>query len=292
MTLKDHWLSLRQSIQEKLPIEKPTAEEHDKKKLLSELITPELMTEYRQILKNFNGKTKKTEEHQQREFIDINEEKFSANIENWIEILISEIKGKRIISFNENDIEQLRAECWLFFDSIGSVMNTKSLEKDIAEFYKDKTFEEIDKKESAKQKFDLVEQLQTHYSLDKTEIEILVDLIRAEKGEDENYSPKILIETISRLWNEYNLGEKKGTMAKISLGYMMSKGVESFAPSLFQNIIAGDKFNVAVFLEFCGLNKISEIIDAKTNIELAKVMNEINQQINERITNSIIFSRV
>ncbi len=289
MTLKDHWLSLRQSIQEKITFEKPTQEEQEKTKLLGELITSELMAEYKQILRGFNGKTKKTEEHPQREFIDINEEEFSVNVENWIENLISEVKSKREIGLDENDIEELRAQCWLLFDSVGNVMNTKSLEKDIAEFYKDKTTEEISKKELAKQKDELVRQLQTRYPLDKIEIEILVDLVRSEKGEDENYSPKILVETIARLWDEYKLGEKKGTITKISLGYLMSKGVESFSPSLFQNIIAQDKFNVAVFLEYFGLGKLSEVIDAKMEIELAKAMNEVNHQINERITNSLFF---
>lgn len=222
MTLKDHWLSLRQSIQEKLIIEKPTAEEQRKTMLLSELITPELMTEYNQILRDFNGKTKKAEGHLQREFIDINEEEFSAKIESWIENLIKEVKIKKEIGLDENDTEELRAQCWLYFDSIGNVMNTKSLEKDISEFYKDKKSDEQDEKESQKQKSELAKELQNRYPLDKGEVEILVDLIKSEKGEGENYSPKILVETIARLWNEYQLGEKKGTIAKISLGYLLS----------------------------------------------------------------------
>ena len=97
-------------------------------------------------------------------------------------------------------------------------MNTKSLEKDISDFYKDKTSDETDKKEQEKQKSELVKDLQNRYPLDKIEVEILVDLVKSDKGENENYSPKILVETISRLWNEYKLGEKKGTIAKISLG--------------------------------------------------------------------------
>ena len=288
MTLKDYWLSLCQSIQEKITFEKPTQEEQEKTKLLSELITPELIAEYKQIMRSFNGKVKKTAEHQQREFIDIDSEEFSTNIENWIENLISEVKSKRKTGLDENDIEELRAQCWMLFNSVENVMNTKSLEKDIEEFYKEKT-EEVDDKEAAKQKSELVMQLQERYPLDKTEIEILVDLIKPKKDENENYSPKILVKTIARLWGEYKLNKKKGTIAKISLGYFMSKGGESFAPSLFQNIIVQDKFNVAVFLEFFGLNKLSAVIDAKTEIELAKVMNEINHQINERVTNSLFF---
>jgi ATP-binding cassette subfamily B protein len=53
--------------------------------------------------------------------------------------------------------------------------------------------------------------------------------------------------------------------------------------------MSGDRFNVAVFLEFFGLNKIFEIIDMKTKIELEKVMTEINHKINQRIIDSLFF---
>lgn len=53
MTLKDCWLSLRQTIQEKLIIEPTSPKEQERIKLLSELITPELMGEYKQILNIF-----------------------------------------------------------------------------------------------------------------------------------------------------------------------------------------------------------------------------------------------
>lgn len=287
MTLKDHWLSLRYSIQEKLAIEKPTAEEQERTKSLNKLISPELMVEYQEILKSFNGKVKKSEGHLQREFIDVNAKEFADGIENWIGNLVSAIKNQNK-GLKENDIEELRAQCWMLFDSIGNVMNTKSLEKDVTDFYKDETLDE-DEKGQEKQKSELIKDLQNRYPLDQVEIGILIGLVRSDKNGGENYSPKILIETISRLWNEYNLGERKGAIAKISLGYLMSKGVESYAPSLFQDMLAQDKFNVAVFLEYFGLNKLSEVIDAKTKIELAKVMNEINHQINERITNSLFF---
>ncbi|MEI7621762.1 MAG: ABC transporter ATP-binding protein [Candidatus Moraniibacteriota bacterium] len=291
MTLKDHWFSLRQSIQEKVLVREKKEDEQDEIKLLSELITPALMAEYKQILKGFNGKAKKSEEHLQREFIDVNEEIFSANIESWIENLIVEVRDKKGNDFNENEneIEELRTQCWLLFDSIGNVMNTKSIEMDVVDFFKNSAVDKNKEKESAKQEIELIADLQKRYPLDKIELEILVNLISTSDDEGKNYSPKILVETISRLWNEYELGEKKGAIAKISLGYLMSKGVNSFAPSLFQNVIAHDKFNLAVFLEYNGLNKISDVIDAKMDVELAKLMSEINHRINERITNSLFF---
>ncbi|MCX6719091.1 MAG: hypothetical protein NTZ38_01815, partial [Candidatus Taylorbacteria bacterium] len=289
MTLKDHWLSLRQSIQDKLPIETQTAEEERETKILSELITPELMHGYSQLMSGLNERTKITDSHPQREFVDVNNEAISHDIENWISALLVEVKKRNGIGLDETDEEDLRAQCWMFFDSIGNVMNTRSLENDIAGYYKGKETDESDADKDSKQRSKLVEELQGRYPMGKTEIEMLVELVRSEGNDDKKYSPRLLVETISRLWGEYSLGEKKGTIAKISLGYLMSKGAESFAPSLFQSMFADSKFNVAVFMEWFGLDKASTLIDAKIDIELAKVMNEINHQVNERITNSLFF---
>jgi len=292
MALKDYSLSLRQSIQEKVSSKEkePLSElEQEKIKSLSELITPELMNEYKQIIGILSQKTRKTEQHPQRELINIDSKELSENIESWIEHLINEVRNRQEAGLGEEDIEELRAQCWLFFASVGCVMNTHSFERDIVDFYKTKDKEDLSEQEEAKQKKELLKDLQTRYSLNPVEAEILVNLIKSDKDGKENYSPKVLVKTISKLWGGYKLGEKKGTITKISLGYLISKGAESFAPSLFQNIIAQDKFNVAVFLEYFGLNKISEVIDAKIEIELAKVMNDINHQINERITNSLFF---
>ncbi len=290
MTIKDNWLSLRQSIQEKIDTEKSeSTEEQERIKLLSELITPELMNGYKQIFKDFREKTKKTEDHPDREFININNEEFFNSIENWINNLVNEVISKKESGLNENDIEDLREQCWLFFDSVGCVMNTKSLEKEIVDFYKDENNNKENEKEQKKQKLELVKELQSRYPTGQVEIKALMDLVESSDGKKENYSPKILIETINQLRKQYNLDDKKGKIAKISLGYLVSKGAESYAPSLFQNLIENDKFNVSVFLEYFVLDKLAEVIEAKSEIELAKVMNEISQEINERIIDSLFF---
>lgn len=290
MTIKDSWLSLRRSIQEKIDAEKlESTEKQEGTKLLSELITPDLMDGYKQIFKEFREKTRKTEDHPNREFIDINNEEFFNSIENWIDNLVNEVRNKKETGLNESDIEDLREQCWLFFDSVGCVMNTKSLEKEIVDFYKDGKNNELDKKEQKKQKLELVKELQSRYPAGQVEIKALMDLVESGDGEKENYSPKIFIETINQLRKQYNLDDKKGKVAKISLGYLAAKGLTSYSPSLFQNLIEDDKFKVAVFLEFIGLGKIADIVEAKAEIELAKVTNEISQEINERITDSLFF---
>ena len=287
MSLKDYWLSLRQSIQEKLEPEKPDIQQREITKQFSELITPELTSSYKQLLKDLNQKTKKTESHPQREYIDINVKDVSERINDWINSLIKELERKRGMPLDKDDVEELYAQCWMLFDSVSNVMNIKSLEDDVKDFYSNKKFEQLDEdgRNEAKQAF--INDLRNQYPFDNEEIEILIEILKPEK--DEVYSSRILVETISRLWSEYDLNEKSGAIAKICLGYFLAKGVESFAPSLFQGIMSGDKFNVTVFLEFFGLNKIFEIIDMRTKIELEKVVTEINHKINQRITESLFF---
>jgi ABC-type bacteriocin/lantibiotic exporter with double-glycine peptidase domain len=283
--LKDNWRSLRQAIQVKTVAEKSNSEETERTKLLSELVTPRLMEDYKNIVKNLSKKSKKTVERPRREFVDIDSAEFSDDMEKWIEALISEVKVNQKVEFDNNDLEDLRAQCWLFFDSVCTVTNTKTVESDILDFYKGKN--KGDKKAQTAQRKELIIELQKQYPLDKAEVEILLDIVHPD--ENKEYSLKVLTETIGKIWEQYNLGEQKGRITKISLGYLMAEGAKSFAPSLFQGLLVDDKFSLMVFLEYFGLNKISTLIDAKTEVELAKVMNQMNHQINERITNSLFF---
>ncbi len=296
MGYKEHWQTLRGLIQEKIFSTEENEEQKEQIKLLSEIITPELMGEYKQILKSFGEKTRKFEGHLERELIDINNEEFSEKIKNWIDNLIIEINTKNKIELNKNDLNELEAQSWLFFDSLANVMNAKTIERDITDFCKEKDFNELNKKDKENVKKELEKDLQERYEMNETETKILVNLIIEEfDKENNNYSPKILIETIKQIWDEYNLEDKKGEMVKISLGFLMSKAITSYTPSLFQDILGSSdnsnnqQFNLSVFFEYFGLNKSSQIIEAKTNIELQKVIYDLSTQINERISNSLFF---
>lgn len=59
MSLKDQWLTLRYSIQEKISPEALTPDQQKPIKLMDELITPQLINEYKQIIRNFNAKAQK-----------------------------------------------------------------------------------------------------------------------------------------------------------------------------------------------------------------------------------------
>lgn len=288
MSLTDNWLSLNTVVHEKMEIQKPSLEQQEKLKPLHELISPELAKGYLEILKELDSKTKVTKEHLHREFVDINDKKSSEQIENWINALVQEIESQKKAKLPEGEQEEVRANCWLLFNSLGNVLSAKSVENDIADFYKKNGSLEKPRTEKESKK-ELIAELQEHYPLNKEELEILVDLISVGENDEVKYSPKILVETIGKLWKEHELGKKKRKIAQISLGYLMAQGVESFSPYLFQNILAPDRFRTEVFLEYFALGKISERINSRTEIELAKVMNEIHQQINERIANSLFF---
>lgn len=288
MTVTDYSLSMRLAIQDRISPETVSPEELAQTKRLSELITPELLAGYKQIVATLTQKTLISEDRPIREMVDVNADEYAEVIDTWIAKLVDEVKQKNGTEISDMDCEELRAQCWLFFDALGNVLNTKTFTRDIADFYTKHDVGELDDTGQETKVTALVEVLQARYPLDEREIRSLIQLQQSKNGADA-YSPRILAETIGRLWNEYDLGAQKGKISQISLGYLLSTGAESFAPSLFQHILEGDKFNGMVALEYLGLNRLAEAINTKTDIELAKVTLELNKAINERITNSLFF---
>lgn len=287
MVLKDHWLTLRGSIQEKTGSGK-MEEGVEEIKTLEKLVTPEISKEYRDIIESFKDKGKKTKNHTQREFIDINEdEKTSDRIEAWVNNLVTEVHSKKEGGLKDEEKEELAAQSWMLFDSVANVLNTKFVEADILDFCKDTDFKKLKPQEQKTKKGELFEDLQQRYPVNKSEAEILFELTT--KDNKEEFSAKILAETLAKLWQEHKLGDKKAEMAKISGGYLLAKGLQSFAPSLFKDLFTGDKFNAMVGLEYVGLNEAARIADLKADIRSQKLMSEISQEINGRITNSLFF---
>lgn len=285
--LKEYWLSLRQSIQEKMPQIELTEGEKDQKKRLSELISSESLSEYNNILSEFNRRNRQTAEHPNREFIDIEDESLAKKIDDWIDHLISEVAGQA--ELNEAETAELRAQAWMFFGALSNVMNTNAITKDISAFFKSKKESGTAEGAAEKNKKELAAELKGRYPFTADELEILINLALSEKGKKEDYNLEVLCDTIARLWSEYGLMEKKGALAKISMGFLLAKGVGSFAPSVFQHILENDKFNASVYIEYLFLNKLSESIENKIRLVLAEHMTGVNRQINEKIINSLFF---
>jgi putative ABC transport system ATP-binding protein len=290
MSFVDHFLSLRKTIQDKVEFEPepPTDEDKENIKLLSELISPELMAEYNVIFQNIKTKTTKSKDHLQREYIDLEEENLNTQIEHWVVSLLSELGKNSRVKFEASDLQEVEAQAYIFFDAIVSVLNTQSIERDITEFSAEKKLANLQSSEHKKEREEILNELGKRYPLSRVELECLVDIVSTEKKGDQ-YSFGILVKEINCLWREYDLGAKKKELSRISGGYLMSSALTSFSPSLFKNLIVNNQFNVAVFFETFMLNKGAEVIEAKANIELDNLMYEVNQAINTRITNSLFF---
>lgn len=289
LSFQDHFSILRQSIQEVVDdAKKPDQETNERIKQLNELLSPALMDEYRGLFKELKKNVDISEVHPQRIYIDIHTSEYSRKIERWVDHLVVEVRKKQKIGLTESDLDGLRMQCWLFFDSIATVMNTVSLEKDISEFLKNRNFKELKEKDQKKEIDALIKDLGGRYPIQKSELRAIASLVTS-ADEQGHYSPMILAKTIARLWSEYEMGKKKKDIAKISLGYFIAEALSSFSPSLYTNIMTGDSFNLAVALESMGIDKVSEVIRVKTQAELEKIMFGIRKRVNERMANSLFF---
>jgi ABC-type multidrug transport system fused ATPase/permease subunit len=291
MSLKDHWDSFRLAVQEMVDSELANEKlENDPQiKMISEVITPELMAQYKQIVAVLNQKTKRNKEHPKREFIDINEDKIADQIATWANNLVAEVRQNGKTGLDESDFEDLKSQCWLLFNSMASVMNTRSVEKDISIYLRDNPLEFGNDEEKEKQRKALINELEEQYPFDKTDIEVLVDLVKAKTEPDPKYSLEILAKTMAKAWEDLELGNSKMKIGLISTGYLISQGLNSAAPSLFQDLFKGGNLNLALFLEYGFVSRLSKLLQARIDTEMAEFLREINQKLNERITNSLFF---
>jgi len=284
---KDYFLSLRQSIQELVDFERDDALEEERIKMLKELISQELTEKYQEILKLFRDKSSLDENHLEREFIDINEEELKDLIEEWILELRKEIENK-LGSLNKEDLECLEAECWLFFDALSTSINTKSIERDIKEYIK-KNRTDVQEEGDYKEAKDLLSnELQKRYPLDKSELNVLIDMIAKENLSE--YNVKKLISTLSDIYDSYNLKDVKKKIGLTVAGYTVAEGIDAMAPYFLQD--AGDADfmkNAKAVSSFFGSLSISRGMEAKINLVKLEILKHLDLEINKRLTNSLFF---
>jgi len=290
MELKDYWRTLRYNIQQHLDGDQVHGQFVERVKTFNEMLSPQLVAEYQAIVAVFKQRAGVSDDHPQRELIDLEDQKLSEQIDLWIDHLCTEL-AQKTKDIGPADFDELRAECWMFFESMVGVMNTRSFVGDVEHYYKNKRREkagqEKDKQEKDKQ--ELRQELMEKYGFDKRETDFLIDWVRVSSGGAKQYSLKILMDTLDRVWKDYQVTEQKGKIAKVSLGYLMAKGIEGFAPSLFANAMVGNQFKAEVFLEYLGLTQATRLIDRQTSIEFEKVLTEIKHKVNERIVSSLFF---
>lgn len=272
--VSEHAHSLRSGIQEISLHNLETARQ------LHELVSPELYKEFKALVANIKSETNLGAANGARTFVDITAEPLSTKIDKWIENLIAEIKKKKK-KISQHDLDELRGRGGLLFDAIATVVNTSAIEKDIATQIKNQSG---DTKK-------ILKDLQTRYPLSEAELKILFDYVF--EGNDQKdsteYNLTVLLKTLGQLWDQYEVGRQKKTLAKVSFGLFVVRLLQSFSPSLFQGVIEDGQFNAAVFLEYVGINAASEVLQIKSEAELARGLREIEKRINERITDSIFF---
>lgn len=266
--LKEPWLRDDELIESILPFE--------------ELISNELVQQYQRLIETIEEtKLTTSDEHPTRcGFVDIEDEKISKEISNWIDGLIKSIEiEKGNIKLSEDESHELEALSWFHFDSLITACNARSLEKHITEFLQVSNYYKSEVEEQIGIRNELLKNLITRYPLEKNEIEILVDLITG--AQDENS----LFRTMIKICNQYELGKRKGTIAKIMSNYFIAHAIQGTVPFFF-------KYGIALpTVGLIGGNGVSAYFDLVGEINEAKLMTEIRGKINKRISQSLIFNK-
>ncbi len=278
ITPAEYELSLRLTIQELKQLGQPKIQEVENILSFKQLIDPTLMPGYQKLIESIEVKTKISDEHPNREFIDLESKEIADPIEQWTEKLIGNIKIQRDgMNLSQDEIYELEALIWFHFDSLANLSNARSLELDIVEFYQSSNFYNLDPVEQVEKSSELLNGLMKKYPLKKDEIEILIALMTSRNN------GKGLLETMLRLWKQYNLGERKGTIAKIVSSYLFSHLIQGITPFFFQYGIAYPT------LGHVAGNGISAYCELLGELKEAELMNDIRAKINKRISDSMFF---
>ena len=283
-------LLLRSAIQEKLERQSPEEdqEEETRAKLLPELITPELMREYKDILAGFKARGEISEKHPNREWISVEGEEIEEKIENWIDGLILEVKAKSP-DFQTEDEDELRQSSWMLFQSIGNVLNTKNLQADIRierakieeENIEQKLFKTPAERDAA-----IAEKLSVRYPFPKEDMALLASGVDAKS---EQYNMRILAETVARTWKEYRPDVSKKDIALLSAGQLTASLLEGYTPSLFAKLLPNGGFDLAIFLQYFGLEKLRTVIENRLGVLIDKIELDVKKKINARISDTLFY---
>lgn len=251
---------------------------------LRELISNELESGYQKILENMESGI----DEGNSTLIDVNEGALESQIIQWIENLKAHVKKEAIVDITDEELLNLEAQCWMLFDAIADVKNTETFRKGVKDYLKEDDLEVGDKKYN-KAKKRCVKALAQEYGFSDVEMDILVDLVMLDGRKMDEYSLGLLVETIARLWKQYDIGSQKKDLAKVVMGHFLATGATSFAPSLFANLVPGGNFNLEAFLGYQGLRCSGDFITLRSAIVMEEVTMKINQEINKRITESLFF---
>lgn len=292
MTIQDTDRSLRFAIQ-RMTMRSETTEDDGEAAgaeimRLSELLTPELRKQFGDILRTLHERASQSEKHPRREYLSTDEPELDEKITAWVDQLKIEMHTHRPDLTPEDEAE-IEALTRMLFEAHVRVYNARTFEADVRTYDKDHAFDQADEDAAISHDKALVQELHTRASIDKDEAELLLKLIRVSDKPGDEYNMSVLVDTIRHVMREYDVGKYSKEISIISLGNLLSKAMDSFAPSLFEHIIVDNKFRAEVFLEYFGITKLASIVQSRIDIEAQKLELELNRQLNARIVNSLFF---
>ena len=288
MMMKDHLFALRDIVQDALEGERDEEEIERERKLLSELITPELMADYREILAGFRDRLNlASDETGERHLVDVEDGETAEEIGKWVEKLLAEVNRKRAeTGFDDQDLTEIEAQSWLFFSALAGEMNANIVSSDIRKLSDEANVSELLNKDLKPAKEDILRKLGKQYpDLGEDELDTLFEL------ENRGPQPMGLVEftqSFSRIWNEYEVGgntpeERKATNIMMAELFTAS-GMEGASPALFSSFGLGP----AIFA-YLGIGMASEAIKTKGNIDLRRIVFRMEENMNRRIADSLVF---
>lgn len=289
MDYRDHLKSLKLNIQEKTSQDTNEISPEEIKKI-QDLISPELMLDYKKILLDFKKKAVKNEEHPERELIDVSDEEIQQKIDAWVEQLKQEILSKKS-ELSEDDFVELENLSRIFFDSMAATFNAHSIELDIKELLDEKKYSDIPVSLREDVLNQISEEIKERYGFTAAEAKILIEF---QIGKEAEYNPRVLFSTLDEIFKQYNLDDKKLALGKISAGYIISRIFKTWAPERVTGLSFGNStqdliMSASALVQFYSMDRLADLVDARTRQELNTYLNELSKNINERITNSVFF---
>src|SRR3989338_1836836 len=246
----------------------------ERARMIAEIMTPELRSGYDKIAFALKGET----------WVDV--DNFEGPISEWIVQLKQSVSDRGLSE--GGDLDVLEGEVWNFFDSLGRTLNTYKVVKKVDAYYKTNKINASNREAKAGKVDELVERLADEYQLSKAEASIIAELAEPEDARN-NYNLGVLLKTIKEVWQEYEVGQDKGALAKIAMGRIVTKLAENIAPYLLKDVIEGNELNASVVLESIGVRKIGDLAGDYTDIFMGRFMNGIDLKINVQMANLLFY---
>ncbi len=265
-------------------------DEEDRERALKNLLPEEIQEEFKSVVQVMVEKTRKSQDHPAREFIDTENPELQARIEQWVQNVVENTKaniknGENVLK-NE-DLPDLQANCEMFFDALATTMNTRSLEKDIEEFSRENKLDELVGVDQVEKFSELRADIAKRYPYTSREVDMAIEILGPKKNEAASLGK--IVDTFKRVWSDYHMQDQTKQFKKVGAGYLLAKAAETIAPMNFQEMFGDNEFKIGSFLQWLGTSEIAEVIDKKVDIDMQRLLTGLDLRINERVSQSLFY---